>query len=54
MTGSPAIFCAIEADGRTWHHCLTLEQVEADEGGPALVVLECPEHPSPPPAPGFW
>lgn len=42
MTG-PVLVCALEADGATWHHCLTIEQVEAWEA-PAIVVAECPEH----------
>lgn len=45
---SAALFCAVEADNRTWHHRLTIEQVEAGDDGPAVVVAECPEHPHTP------
>jgi hypothetical protein len=44
---SPAVFCAVQADGR-WRHLLTIEQVEADDGSPARVVAECPVHPHKP------
>ena len=39
-----ALFCAVEADGVTWHHLVTLERIYADGGGPALVVAPCPDH----------
>jgi hypothetical protein len=42
-----AIFCAVEADGVTVHHHLTIEQAEADGPGPALVVVRCPVHDTP-------
>ena len=49
-----ALFCAIEADGLTWHHQLSIEQVESWEA-PAIVVAECPEHPHVPrPAAADW
>jgi hypothetical protein len=48
---SEALFCGIQADGRTWTHLLTIEQVEdPDRPGPAIVVTECPEHPHTPSA----
>ena len=42
-----ALFCGIQADGRTWVHSLTIDQVESWDG-PAIVVAECPEHPHTP------
>lgn len=50
MPASPWRGCAVEADGVTWHHLITIEQAEAERiGEPAIVVAECPEHPSGPP-----
>ena len=46
-----AVFCAVQADDRTWVHGLTIEQVESWDG-PASVVADCPEHPHTPAWPG--
>lgn len=40
------LFCAVEADGVTWHHQVTGQALD-NWDGPAVVVAGCADHPWP-------